>query len=169
MLTEGVEWALHSCILLSLVPRGRALPAARLAEFHDLPAAYLAKQLQQLSAAGIAEPVRGKAGGYRLARSPGEITVLDVVEAVEGIKPIFRCAEIRRRGPCAADPSAHSSPCAIAATMADAEEAWRSALASRTLADLMAAMEVPAEGVERSRLWFSRVFGATGAGGEHVT
>ncbi len=166
MLTEGVEWALHSCILLALVPRGRALPAARLAEFHDLPAAYLAKQLQQLSAAGIVEPVRGKAGGYRLAKSPGEITTLDVVEAVEGVKPIFRCTEIRRCGPCAADQSAYSSLCAIAAAMADAEAAWRSALASRSLADLMAAMEVPAEGVERSRLWFARVFGMTGVGGD---
>jgi DNA-binding IscR family transcriptional regulator len=52
---DGVEWALHSCTMLALLPPESALPAARLAEFHGVPAAYLAKHLQALSQAGIVQ------------------------------------------------------------------------------------------------------------------
>src|SRR5919197_900673 len=70
-LSEGVEWALHCCTVLALVPEDRALPAARLAEFHGVPTAYLAKHLQALSRAGVIESVPGQRGGYRLAPGPG--------------------------------------------------------------------------------------------------
>ncbi len=160
MLTQGVEWALHTCALLALVPRGRALPAAKLAEFHALPAAYLAKQLQQLSAAGIVEAVRGKAGGYRLARPVREITFLDVVDAVEGRKPLFRCIEIRQRGPTSVEPSSYHGLCAIATTMAEAEQAWRAVLASRTLSEILTTMKVPPKQVQRSAAWFREALDA---------
>ena len=52
-MAEGVEWAVHCCILLHWAERD-AIPAAKLAEFHDLPAVYLNKQLQALGRAGIA-------------------------------------------------------------------------------------------------------------------
>src|SRR5688572_30457230 len=83
-MTEGVEWSLHCCTLLAVVPEGVALPAARLAEFHGVPAAYLAKHLQALAAAGIVESVPGRRGGYRLARRPADIALIAVVDAVEG-------------------------------------------------------------------------------------
>jgi DNA-binding IscR family transcriptional regulator len=59
-LGEGVEWAVHSCTVLALVPPHSAMPAARLAELHGVPPAYLAKHLQQLSAAGLIESVTGR-------------------------------------------------------------------------------------------------------------
>ena len=90
-LGDGVEWGLHCCTLLALLPDDAALPASRLAEFHGVPAAYLAKHLQSLSRAGIVEAEAGPRGGYRLARPPAEVTLLDVVEAVEGRAPAFRC------------------------------------------------------------------------------
>src|SRR6266508_5269600 len=98
-LGEGVEWALHCCTLLAVLPPDQAMPASRLAEYHGVPGAYLAKHLQALSQAGIVEAVPGRRGGYRLARRPDEITLLDVVDAVEGAEGSFRCTEIRRRGP----------------------------------------------------------------------
>ena len=51
--------------------------------------------------AGVLRTVKGARGGYRLARPPAEITVLDVVEAIDGDESAFRCTEIRRRGPLA--------------------------------------------------------------------
>ena len=69
-LSDGVEWGAHVTTLLAVLPPGRALPAAKLAEYHGVPAAYLAKHLQALSRAGILESVQGPRGGYRLAR-PG--------------------------------------------------------------------------------------------------
>ncbi len=136
-LGEGVEWALHCCTLLATLPEGQTLPAARLAEFHGVPAAYLAKHLQALSQKGVLEAVPGRRGGYRLARPPAEITLLDVVEAVQGDASTFRCTEIRRRGPSAAGPSAYRHRCRIAAAMDRADAAWRAELRRQTLATLL--------------------------------
>lgn len=49
---------------------------------------------EKLSKAGIVGSVPGVKGGYKLAKSPDEISFWDVVEAVEGAKPIFRCQNI---------------------------------------------------------------------------
>lgn len=116
-LGEGVEWALHCCSVLGSLPPGVTLPEARLAEFHDVPASYLAKHLQALSNAGVVEPVTGRNGGYRLVRPAGEITMLDVVLAVNGDEPAFRCSEIRQRGPSAIAPEPYVQPCGIARAM----------------------------------------------------
>ncbi len=98
-LSVGVEWALHCCVVLTTATE--PVPAARLAELHDVSASYLAKQLQALSRVGLVSSVQGKAGGYVLTRAPEVITVLDVVAAVDGSQPAFVCTEIRQRGPLA--------------------------------------------------------------------
>src|SRR4051794_7572213 len=78
-LSDGVEWGLHCCVVLAVLRPDAALPAARLAEYHGVPPAYLAKHLQALSRAGIVDSVPGPRGGYRLSRPPKDITVLEVV------------------------------------------------------------------------------------------
>ncbi len=133
-LSGGVEWALHCCVVLTTATE--PVPAARLAELHDVSGSYLAKQLQALSRAGLVGSTQGKAGGYVLTRSAERITVLDVVTAVDGSRPAFTCTEIRRRGPLAAPPEACTRPCAIARAMADADAAWRAALQAISVADL---------------------------------
>lgn len=135
-LGEGVEWSLHCCAVLAALPPGTTLTAARLAEFHDVPAAYLAKHMQALSQAGIVEAVAGRRGGYRLGRPATEVTLLDVVEAVEGADSSFRCTEIRRRGPSASPASNYPLPCRITVAMDRADAAWRAELRSHTLAAL---------------------------------
>src|SRR5688500_11934848 len=104
-MSDGVEWALHSCTVLATLPSDQALPAAKLAELHELPPAYLAKHLQAMTGAGITEAVSGPRGGYRLARPPAAISLLDVVQAVDGLERSFRCREIRQQGPVAGPPS----------------------------------------------------------------
>ena len=133
-LSAGVEWALHCCVVLASAHR--PVPVARLATLHDLSPTYLAKQLQLLSANGLVTSTQGRTGGYVLTRPTSEITVLDVVEAIDGAESTFRCTEIRQRGPLSAPPEACSRPCAIARAMHAADEAWRAALAAVTLADL---------------------------------
>ena len=136
-LSDGVEWGAHVTTILAVLPAGRALPAAKLAEYHGVPAAYLAKHLQALSRAGILESVQGPRGGYRLARPASEITLLDVVEAIDGDEPAFRCTEIRRRGPTAQPASAYRLACGIHRAMDAADDAWRSALRGVTVAALV--------------------------------
>src|SRR5215212_5703515 len=137
-MSGGVEWALHCCVVLTGAPD--PVPAARLAEFHDVSPTYLAKQLQSLSRAGLVRSVQGQSGGYLLTRPPDEITVLEVVEAVDGPEPAFVCAEIRQRGPLAAAPEDCRTPCPIARVMIAADRAWRASLGAVTVADLAAAV-----------------------------
>jgi Rrf2 family protein len=137
-LPEGVEWALHCTWLLSFAHEGDAVPARRLAEFYDLPEAYLAKLLKALVRAGLLTATSGPRGGFRLARPAEVITVAEVVQAVEGPGPLFCCTEIRQRGPVPLPAAACRKPCGIAQVMHQAERAWRQELAATTIADLVA-------------------------------
>jgi Rrf2 family protein len=139
-LGDGVEWAIHSCVVLATLPADRGLPGAKLAEYHGVPAAYLAKHLQAMSQAGIVEALPGRRGGYRLARSPYDLTVLEIVEAVEGRTAAFRCTEIRQRGPAGGTRGDFRHPCGIARVMRSAEEAWREVLAGTTVADMLVSL-----------------------------
>jgi Rrf2 family protein len=137
-MSDTVEWAVHCCTVLAALGEDQALPAARLAEFHDVPPAYLAKALQLLTAAGVTESRPGPTGGYRLARPPAEITLLEVVLAVDGDDTAFQCSEIRQRGPAAAgDAASYRRPCGIARAMWRAEDAWRAELASVSIGDIV--------------------------------
>ncbi len=158
-LSDGVEWGLHCCTLLALLPPDRALPSNRLAEFHELPPAYLAKHLQALRAAGIVVSVPGRRGGYRLARPAAEITFWQVVVAVESDVRAFRCEEIRQRGPSAVNPESYSPVCGIARVMHGAESAWRHQLESSTIQDAVHAMfaELDPDAQARGLAWFQEV------------
>jgi Rrf2 family protein len=135
-LGEGVEWAIHVCALLAGVP-GRRIPVDQLAGFHELPKPYLAKQLQALAAAQIIDGSKGRGGGYQLSRPPSQVSLLDIVLAVEGNERAFRCTEIRRCGPAAKPAKKYTAPCAIASAMWSAEAAWRRELANVTLAQIV--------------------------------
>ncbi|CUU56027.1 Rrf2 family protein [Parafrankia irregularis] len=133
-LSNGVEWALHCCV--SIGQSKAPVPAARLAELHGVAPAYLAKHLQALSRAGIVRSTPGPTGGYAFTRPAAQITVLQVVQAIDGPEPAFRCTEIRRNGPLAVPDDQCSGQCAIARAMAAAEQAWRDALAGVSIDDL---------------------------------
>jgi Rrf2 family protein len=136
-LSEGVEWAAHACAVLATLPEGRGLTAAALAAFHELPPSYMAKQLQALSKAGVVTSLRGARGGYRLAREASNISLWDIAVAIEGPEHGFRCAEIRRKGPCRSSARSYRKPCPIAATFWAAENAYRESLRGRSVADMV--------------------------------
>ncbi len=136
-LGKGIEWTTHICTILAIVPPKRGLSVDALAEFFEVPSAYLAKQMQLLRRAGIVQSVRGKGGGYRLARVVDDITLLDIVLAIEGPTPAFRCTEIRQNGPCGLKRKDCKKPCEIASAFAEAEQTYRNALAAKSLASIM--------------------------------
>lgn len=154
-MSDGVEWALHACLLLDWLEDEVPVPTATLAAAFELPPPYLNKQLQALVKAGVLASSPGRRGGFRLARPAGEITLLDVVTAVEGPDEAFRCQEIRRRGMGASSPKANfSEQCAIAAAMRTADVEWRRALSAQTLADVRAHAERAAPAApEIAREW----------------
>jgi Rrf2 family protein len=135
-LGDGVEQAIHCVLLLSGLSATGVLSASALAEFHGVSTSYLLKHLQALTGAGILQSVPGPKGGYRLAKATDEITLLDVVLAVEGPEPAFRCSEIRQRGPLPVAAQFFKAPCAVNAAMLRAERAYRDVLRETTIADL---------------------------------
>jgi Rrf2 family protein len=133
-MSAGVEWAIHCCVVMSQAEG--PVSAQQLAEFHGISRTYLAKSLQALSRANLVQTTEGRAGGYLLDREPADLTLLDIVLAVEGSEPAFRCTEIRQNGPFGLAPEACRRPCGVAQAMARAEKAWRASLAEVTVADL---------------------------------
>jgi Rrf2 family protein len=101
--------------------------------------------------------VKGPRGGYRLSRPPAEITVLEVVEAIDGDEPAFRCTEIRRRGPSAVAAREYRTPCGIHSTFTRADDAWRAELAATTIAELVVGVveEAPRVAVDKAARWIT--------------
>jgi Rrf2 family protein len=156
-LKNQVEWALHCCAVLMALPDGATLPAKVLAEFHGVPKEYLSKALQALSQQGIVTGTLGPSGGYRLARAAGDITFLDIVEAVEGRRSTFQCSEIRANNPCLPKKYKADGPCTVARIMWNADEAWRESLRAVTLAEFgkQLVQEVPQEILKKSQDWLA--------------
>ena len=155
ILRNQVEWALHCCAVLAGLPPERYLATKVLAEFHGVPKDYLSKALQGLSSAGIVTTVPGPSGGYRLARAAAEISVLEIVEAVEGRRSTFACTEIRKNNPCRPSDACDARPCGIARIMWQADEAWRQSLRGVKLADIVAELpqDVPMEQLQANVEW----------------
>lgn len=151
-MNQGVEWGLHCCVALGWIGQNEVVSTARLAAKFDLPAAYLNKSLQALARAGVLVSSAGPRGGFRLARAPSKITLLEVVDAIEGPEAAFRCTEIRRTGDGASPANECKKPCAIASAMRQAELAWRKELSSQTIASVM--MNAPQAAAERAVQWF---------------
>ena len=137
-LGSSVEYGLH-CLLWLVGPLAEPASSRDLADLQGVSPSFIAKILPKLEKAGIVRASEGVRGGYRLAAAPSEITVLAVVDAIEGKKPLFDCQEIRGR--CAvfrgrAPAWSTNGVCAIHAVMLRADQSMRSELGRTTLADL---------------------------------
>ena len=90
MLSQTTEYALR--IVVQLASQGaEPVTIPELARTTRIPAGYLAKVLRQLARAGLVHSQRGPNGGSVLLRPPEELTVLDVVQAVDPLKRIEVC------------------------------------------------------------------------------
>lgn len=157
-MSEGVEWALHCCLNLAWAGASGAIPTTKLAKYYDLPAPYLNKQLQALAKEGLVSSTSGPRGGFRLARSPEDISILDVVTAIEGRTEAFQCRDILDRAPGSPDTGGWQHNCVIAQTMTAAEMEWRQQLAAQSVADLAAKAESRSPGLgDHVREWFDNV------------
>lgn len=149
-ISQSIEWALHCCVALGWLDNAESVSTARFAKHFGLPPAYLNKALQALVRAGVLVSQAGPRGGFRLSRSPSAISLWDVVSAIDGVDHSFRCTEIRQNG--GARPDECVRPCGIAQAMYEAEDAWRGALMSKTIADMMTT--APISAAERTVRWF---------------
>ncbi len=90
MFSQTVEYALRAVVYLAQNPE-RSCTTEEVAKATKVPSAYLAKILQGMVRSGVIRSQRGVGGGVKLARSPEELTILEVVNAVEPIQRIKVC------------------------------------------------------------------------------
>lgn len=160
-ISTGVEYGLHCLLYLAGTPAGvREASVRDLAEMQGVPVDYAAKLFTRLAKAGIVESTEGIRGGFRLAKPARNISVLDVIDAIDGEKALFDCREVR--GQCAVfndEPPtwATRGTCSIHAVMQGAERAMRAELKQHSLADLAtrAYSKAPASYHHHVVDWFS--------------
>lgn len=99
----------------------------------DLPRDFIAKIFQDLVRAGVLKSVRGRGGGFALARPPHEVTLMNVVEAIEGPNRIDRCV-------IGLDKCSDAMPCAQHDLYKPIRQRLRDYLMTTTLADLAASL-----------------------------
>lgn len=90
MLSQTVEYALRAVTFMAAAPEA-AHTVDRIAEETQVPAAYLAKVMQQLVRGGLVASRRGVGGGFMLTKSPGRLRILEIVQAVDPIERITTC------------------------------------------------------------------------------
>jgi Rrf2 family protein len=82
--TRATSYALHALVHMSTQKGNRPVPSHLVAQDRGIPERFLLKVLKPLVSAGVLHSVKGPNGGYRLAKAPDRITLLEVIEAVDG-------------------------------------------------------------------------------------
>ena len=90
-ITRQADYAVRAVLYLAELGPGARASTAQVADEQRIPATFLAKIISQLSAAGILRAVRGARGGVTLARPPQEISLLEIVEAIDGPVMLNNC------------------------------------------------------------------------------
>lgn len=166
----GVEYSLHCLVYLINLPKNSSITIKELSAFQGISDTYLAKIFSKLSKAGIVIAVPGTKGGFRLAKDSTDITFFDVIEAIEGSKPIFQCKNIKDKGYFyrnqdhlsldneVSNCTSCQSFCTINIVMLEAEEKMRDYLRSKTLFWLHKELDsvLPKKLREDTRLYFSK-------------
>ncbi len=128
-LTKRGDYAVRAMLALACGGGERMLSAPRIAEEMTIPPRFLPQVMGDLVRAGLVASEPGRTGGYRLARPAESISLLTIIEAVEGDSRRQTC--VLRGGPCSED-----GLCAVHAAFFAAEDALVSTLAAVTLADV---------------------------------
>lgn len=139
-ISVGAEYGLHCLLFLVDAPEAGSAPSARdLADLQGVPAEYLAKIFTKLQKAELVVATEGVRGGMRLARAPRDISVLDVVKAIDGDRALFDCREVRGRCLLFEGQSIDwekQGVCSIHAVMLEADKQMREVLARHSLAEI---------------------------------
>lgn len=145
MLTQTSELAIKTLIFLALEGQGEPLSPRRIALSVECSPSYLAKTVGLLVRAGVLRSIRGSAGGVLLSRVPGEIRLLDVVEACQGLITAQYCE----------DNAGNREVCSFHQAMVELHETTVGALTRWTLMDLLVCPAKPEGRDHRCRMVFS--------------
>ena len=130
-ITRQADYAVRAVLHLSRIGGNQRAATSAVAQEQKIPPSFLAKIISQLSIAGLLHTSRGARGGVTLAREPQEITLLEVIEAIDG--PIMLNECVGESSTCTFD-----SDCPLRPVWCDAQEELVTRLKGTTFAQLMA-------------------------------
>lgn len=114
-ITRQADYAVRAVYYLAKMGPERRAATSQIAEIQQIPPSFLAKIVSQLSVAGLLQTSRGARGGVSLAKPPEEITLLEVVEAIDG--PILLNECVLNSGACT-----FGQDCRLRPTWCEAQE-----------------------------------------------
>jgi len=135
MLTKTGLHAVRAVIALARLPEGTYAGAGKIAQEIDAPQNYLGKLLKTLAEKGLLESQKGLGGGFRLARDPTAVSLLDVVEPIEHVSRWSGC--ILGHPECS-----EVAPCAIHDRWKTVRDSYLDMLGQTSIADLVARGEL---------------------------
>ena len=121
MLTKKAKYGLKAMVYLAGVEPGKTALVADIATNEQIPKKFLDAILSELRNAGFVHSKKGKGGGYMLARSPAEITVGNLVRALDGPLAPIQCASRRLYRKC--EDCVDEAHCAVRLVMLEARDA----------------------------------------------
>jgi Rrf2 family protein len=90
-ITRQADYAIRAVLYISKLGENQRAATSHIAQQQHIPPSFLAKIISQLSIAGLLQTSRGARGGVMLAKQPEEITLLDVVESIDGPIALNEC------------------------------------------------------------------------------
>jgi Rrf2 family protein len=129
-ITRQADYAVRAVLHLAKVGGTERSATSAIAREQNIPPSFLAKIISQLSIAGLLHTSRGARGGVTLARDPKDITLLEVVEAIDGPIQLNEC--VGDSGACMFDKA-----CPIKPVWCDAQEELVRRLKATNFADLL--------------------------------
>ena len=133
-LSKAAEYSIRGVLHLSKKPKGATSDIDEIAKDQHVPASYLAKLFQTLARKGFIQSFRGPDGGFALSKEPAEITLLQVIESVEG--PICLNYCLLRVGACSRD-----KVCPVHDVWSEAQKRFLDLLSKVTFEDLVKSSE----------------------------
>lgn len=136
LFSRQCEYALQSVMYLALKPPGEKTSIRELAKKMDIPYHFLAKILHDLTYRGFLISQKGPAGGFALGKSPKDITLLDIAEAIDGMSFTKNC--LLGFPECSG-----KNPCAVHEKWGEMRESLRVTLARKNIAEMAKEMKKP--------------------------
>ena len=132
-ITRQADYAVRAVLHLAQIKNGDRAATSIVAKEQHIPPSFLAKIISQLSIAGLLHTSRGARGGVTLAREPKDITLLEVVEAIDGPIQLNEC--IGPDGNCTFD-----DDCPIRSVWCEAQDELVARLKKTDFGQLLAKM-----------------------------
>jgi len=129
-ITRAGEYAVLGLMHLARRPAGQVAMIDQVSRGEQIPRSFLAKIFQHLAKGGLVRSLRGAGGGFVLARAAEQITVLEIVESVEG-KMVSQLCKLAKPD------CKHAGGCALCGLFEQAQDGLKDVLLRTTLSDLV--------------------------------